>query len=177
MQEKKTKRAALDVRAAIREAVAAGLQAGAVHAERATNDAYKSTERRLYAYPVLARKIADDRERLKEMKAGGAPGKSQSIVRFSRSGLRLSPEEMLEALAQDLRATIGVDEYEVQTIDTALATIADDPYYQAVAGKYIGGQGDDEIAAGIPCDTSTVRRNRGRLVRVLAVRLYGAAAV
>lgn len=174
-QNKKTK--AVDVQAAIKEAVNAGLQAGRMAASRTAGDAYKATEKRLYAYPVLLKKIADDKERLQEYSEHGAPTRSKSIVRFSRTGVRLSPDEILEALVQDLTATIAADEYEAETIAGALRTIEDDPYYAAVAGKFLEGQTDDDIAADIPCDPSTVRRNRGRLIRKLAVWLYGAQAL
>ena len=158
-----------DVQAAIKEAVNAGLQAGRMAAGRAPGDAYKATEKRLYAYPVLLERIADNKERLEEYATHGAPGHSKSIVRFSRSGVRLTPDEILEALIQDMTATIAADEHEAEIVAGALETIAGDLYYAAVYGKFIQGQTDDDIAASIPCDPSTVRRNRGRLVRTLAV--------
>ena len=45
------------VKAAIQEAVSAGLKAGVLYAERKPKDAYKDTEKRLYAYPLLMKKI------------------------------------------------------------------------------------------------------------------------
>lgn len=174
-QNKKTK--PLDISAVIKDAVNAGLQAGRVQAASETKNAYKDTEKRLYAFPVLLNRIADNKERMQEYIEHGAPGRSKDIVRFTRSGSRLSPDEILEALLQDMQANIAADEYEVATIAAALKTIEGDQYYAAVAGKYLEGRTDDDIAAAIPCDASTVRRNRGRLVRRLAVWLYGAAAL
>ena len=69
------------------------------------------------------------------------------------------------------------DEHEIETMKKALKQIENDTYYLAVKGKYLDGLSDDEIARAISCDPSTVRRNRGRLVRVLAVWLYSAEAV
>ena len=167
----------LDVAAVIKEAVNAGLQAGRLQAAKLTGDAYKATEKRLYAYPVILEKIADDKEKLEEIMTHGAPERSKSIVRFSRTGVRLTPGEILDALVQDMTATIAADQYEADTIAAALKTIENDPYYAAVAGKFLEGQTDDEIAVVVPCDPSTVRRNRGRLIRKLAVWLYGAQAL
>lgn len=167
----------VDIKATIKEAVNAGLQAGRVQASKAAGDAYKATERRLYAYPVLVEKIQDDKDRLQELQQNGAPEKSKSIVRFSRSGVRLTPDEILDALVADTQATIAADECEVAEIKAALETIQADAYYMAVYGKYIQGITDDDIAGSIPCDSSTVRRHRGRLVRTLAVRLYGSQAL
>ncbi|MDR2513756.1 MAG: hypothetical protein LBD02_00925 [Christensenellaceae bacterium] len=174
-QNKKPK--PLDINAVIEKAVNAGLQAGRVQAASETKNAYKDTEKRLYAFPVLQNRIVDNRERLQEYLLHGAPGRSKDIVRFTRTGTRLTPEEILDALVQDMEARIAADEYEVATIAGALKTIEADPYYAAVAGKFLEGRTDDDIAAVIPCDASTVRRNRGRLVRRLAVWLYGAAAL
>ena len=171
------KNKSLDIAAIIREAVNAGLHAGRIQAAKIPFDTYKATEKRLYAHPVLIDKIADDKGKLEELMTHGAPGRSKSIARFSRGGLRLTPEEILDALVQDLSVTIAADQYEADTIAGALRIIEGDPYYPAVAGKYIEGQGDDDIAALMPCDPSTVRRNRGRLVRKMAVWLYGSQAL
>lgn len=91
--------------------------------------------------------------------------------------MRLDPEEAKDRLVQDLESRIAFDQMEVDTMEKALSTIAGDAYYKSVEGKYIDGKNDDEIAAEIPCDTSTVWRNRKRLVQRLAVWLYGAMAI
>jgi DNA-directed RNA polymerase specialized sigma24 family protein len=166
-----------DINALIEKAVSAGLRAGALHAQRTTANAYKSTEMRLYAYPVLIKKIADDKESLQEFATNGAHKKSGSITRFSRSGVRLSPEEISQALISDLQATVATDEYEAGKISDALQTIESDPYYSAVYSRYIESRSDDEISAAMHCDVTTVYRNRKRLVRKLAVWLYGAQAL
>lgn len=174
---KKVKGLSVETQQAIKAAVDAGLKAGIIHAEATAKDAYKATERRLYAYPDLVSKIVDDKERLDEWQTHGAPGRSQSIVRYSKSSVRVDPDEMLEGMIQDLRARIEIDEYEIATLDKALSSISGDSYYLSVKGKYLDNMDDETIAEAIHCDASTVRRNRGRLVRRLAVKLYGAGAV
>lgn len=140
-------------------------------------DAYKATERRLRALPILRDKVEYDMERLDEYRRGKVRGKSKSITRFTTSGSRLDPLELIEVLEQDTSAQIETDKYEIKMIEDALSSIEKDPYYVAVHDKYILDKTDDEIAAQIPCDPSTVRKNRGRLVRQLAVRMYGATAI
>jgi DNA-directed RNA polymerase specialized sigma24 family protein len=166
-----------DIESIIKKAVQEGINAGRKQAERAPGDAYKATERRLYALPVLIKKVEDAKERLKELEQTGAPGRSKDVIRFARAGVRVSPEEILETLIADIKASIAADEYEIETMRKALQLIEDDTYYPAVKGKYIEGLSDEKIAAAVSCDPSTVRRNRGRLVRTLAVWLYGAGAV
>ena len=163
--------------AAATEAARLAYGAGSIHRAKTAGNVYKETEKRLYAYPDLLEKIAGDKEKLTELMEHGAPTRSTSVVRFQHSGVRLSPEEILDVLVQDITATIAADQHEADTIAAALERIKTDPYYVVIAGKFIECKPDDEIAALIPCDASTVRRNRGRLVRRLAVWLYGAQAL
>lgn len=140
-------------------------------------EAYKQTERRLWSLRVLKDKVEYDKERLAEYRAGIVRGRSKDIVRFSRSGSRLDPLEAAEALAEDLEKKIAGDEYEIKLLEDALSSIEGDPYYPAVFNKYLLQEHDDDIAAKIPCNPATVRKNRGRLVRRIAVWLYGSTAV
>ena len=166
-----------DIEKIIQRAVQAGIEAGRAQAEKTVKDAYRATERRLYALPVLLKKVEDAKEKLQELEQHGLRKRSRDIIRFSRSGWRFSHDEILEALKLDIEASIAADEHEIETLKKALKQIENDTYYLAVKGKYLDGLSDDEIAQAISCDPSTVRRNRGRLVRILAVWLYGAEAV
>lgn len=162
----------------IRDIIQKAVEAGRIAGERSTKDAYKATERRLYALPVLRQRIEESRERLEEIKKYGTREKSNSITRFcAGSGIRLDPEEAKECLILDIQSRIEFDKMEVETMEKALSTISKDPYYKTVAGKYVEGKTDDEIASDIPCDNTTVWRNRKRLVQRLAVWLYGAMAL
>ena len=95
---------------------------------REPKDVFKATEKRLYAYPVLQAKIKDDEEMLEEIEQYGLRGRSKSITRFIKSGIRLEPDEIKEAVMLDLRATIDGDKYEISRIEKAMAQIADDEY-------------------------------------------------
>lgn len=153
------------------------VEAGRISAERTAKDAFKATERRLYALPVIRERLADNREKLAEIMQYGPRERSKSITRFVKSGVRLSPDEIFEAVVMDMEATIAADEYEIEAMEKALATIADDEYYQTVTGRYIENLTDDQVAELITCDTSTVWRNRKRLIQRLSVWLYGAQAI
>ena len=163
--------------AAASEAARLAYGAGSLQRAKVAGNIYKETEKRLYAYPDLLEKIEGDKEKLQEITTHGAPSRSASVVRFQRLGVRLSPEEILDGIIQDIKATIAADQHEADTIAAALERISDDPYYIVIKGKFIECKGDEEIAALIPCDVSTVRRNRGKLIRRIAVWLYGAQAL
>lgn len=144
---------------------------------RETQDVFKATERRLYAYPVLQAKIKDDEETLEELACHGMQERSKSITRFIKSGVRLEPDEIKEAVMLDLRATIDGDKYEISRIDKALAQIADDEYQNIIRYKYFEQKSDEEIADLIHCAPRTVRSHKSRLVGRLSVFLYGAGAL
>ena len=144
---------------------------------REPKDVFKATEKRLYAYPVLQAKIKDDEEMLEEIEQYGLRGRSKSITRFIKSGIRLEPDEIKEAVMLDLRATIDGDKYEISRIDKAIEQIADDEYREIVRYKYFEQKTDEEIADLMHCAPRTVRSHKSRLVGRLSVFLYGAAAL
>lgn len=159
------------------EIIRMAVAAGRLSAERVPANAYEATERRLYAVPDLRAKLEDDREELEDIRKYGLKERSHSITRFFKSGVRLTPEEIMEAVVIDLEAAIAATSHELEALDKALASIRDDPYYLAVDGKYIQRMPDSDIAEQIHCDPVTVWRNRKRLVQRVAVRLYGVEAV
>ena len=145
--------------------------------ERQSQDVFRATERRLYAYPVIRLKVINDCERIEEIQQHGVTGKSASVIKYQRSGMRLLPEEIADVLVKDIMADIAASEGELKTIEKALGIIANDPYADIVKLKYFEGKNDDEIALLMSCDSRTVRRNKSRLVARLSVYLYGVAAV
>ena len=124
--------------------------AGRLAAERAPADAFKATERRLYALPILREKQRRDREQLPKLDG---------------------------AARVNLEAAMVADAYEIETLEWALVNCAGDAYYQTVTGRYFERLDDEQIGKLSHCDVSTVWRNRKRLIRRISVYLYGALAV
>ena len=144
---------------------------------RETKDAFKATEKRPYAYPLLLAKIQDDREMIEEIEQHGLHERSHSITRFIRSGTRLDPEEIKAGVIMDLRAQIENDLHETTRIEKALKQIADDEYHEIIKYKYFEQKSDEEIADLIHCAPRTVRAHKSALVGRLSVILYGAGAL
>lgn len=175
-----TKKLDRDIEKMIDQAVRRAFEAGRMYAGQAQKDAYKTTERRLYAIPTLRAKMAEEKEdiaRLTEEQAPDIVLRSTDIVRFRRTGIRLSDDELLAAQITDLQARVAAKEYEINEIERALQQISRDYYYRAVPMKYFESISDDEVAKVLYCDGSTVRRNRSRLVKVLSIWLYGPEAI
>lgn len=162
-----------EIRAVIDEAVKRAVLQLMNERKAMPDDCYKQTIRRLKALPVLQERIADNKARL----AGPMQNKSTSIVRYTASGVRADPEEMLEAMRQTMAAHIAADEAEVEEVTTAMNSVSEDAYFPALYDSFILRKGDDDIAEQLHCDKTTVYRHRKRLTRIVALRLYGAAAL
>ncbi|MBQ3200514.1 MAG: hypothetical protein IJB22_01225 [Clostridia bacterium] len=142
--------------------------------------AYRETEKRLFALRALQARMAETKEELSELESLGIDALRQhsaSLVRVLRPGMRLEPEEVHRMQLDMLRGRLAADEREWKRMRIALDFIRDDPYYPAVEARYLKGMGDGDVAQRLCCDPSTVRRNRVRLVRTLALRLYGLGGV
>lgn len=133
----------------VEEIVKLAVAAGRMASEQTQTDAYKATERRLYALPILREKLERDRARVVKLTA---------------------------TARTDLEAAITADAAEVETLDQALAACAGDPYYQTVTGRYFEGLDDKQMGELLRCDATTVWRNRKRLVQRISVYLYGSFA-
>lgn len=162
----------IDIEAVIKKAVEAGRLAG----QKTPENAYKATERRLYAYPFLKEKLKDDQEKLAELKEHGPRGKSKSVVRYQKSGVRLEPEEIYQALVDDLESTIAADEEEIETIEKAMDYFTRDRYIRTVTGRYFDDLDDESISRETGFDTTSIWRHRKKIVQTLAVLLYGVFA-
>lgn len=170
MPTKRTSKPTLD------EAIYKALIAMRLECDQRPKDVFKTTEKRLYAYPIIKAKIADDRDTM-EWNLMGNVAESGGIVRFQKSGVRLSKEEIIEALVQDLRAKIAANEHEIETLDKALNFIAADPYVNVIHSLYFEGKSVTEAGEAAHCDRSTVFRQKARLVQRLATFLYGVEAL
>lgn len=161
----------------VEEIIQKTVQAAALAFERKPKDVFKATEKRLFAYPIIKKRIVEKESELAEIRAVGTPKRSKSIVRYQKSGVRLSEDEILEAVVMDLEAEIAADKNEIETIDKAIAILDGDPYQSVIKRKYFEGKRDDDIGEELHCDPRTVRNHKSRLVNRISVFLYGAGSL
>ena len=164
--------------ALIDESVKRALAAMVVTKADSTKTFYQQTEARLYAYPRILEKLKQDQARLDNMIADGhTQERSKSLVKYTSRGMRIDPEEAFNALKADLEARIACDRQEVEEVQAALQSIKGDAYFQAVSARFFDSIEEWQVAENLHCDPATIRRNRARLVRIVAVRLYGSLAI
>jgi hypothetical protein len=96
---------------------------------------------------------------------------------LNSGSVRVTEDDKIAALVRKKNDDIDSDEREIRAIKAAMAVISGDEYYLAVDGHYIRDITDEEIAKemGIKLTTS-IYRNRRRLVNRLSVIFYGAEA-
>ena len=138
--------------------------------------AYRATEQRLYRVPIIRERVEDDKEDLMALESGEAEllGPRPALLELGRgSNLPRSPQDIRGDQMAALRSRLAANERELRRMAAAHSFIADDPYYPAIELRYLQGMREVDIADRLQCDPATVRRNRARLVKRLALRLYG----
>ena len=140
---------------------------------------YKATEQRLYAYPVLVDNVRNRWPKdIEDLKKEIVTETSKSIVKWSvQSGVKLSPEERQEARILALQAKLERDRQELAFIDRALNTVRMDAAYPWLEKFYFQGMDLDAIAEADNTTRQNVAKGKAALVRVIALRLYGAEAL
>lgn len=140
-------------------------------------NAYKKTEARLYAYPVLKDNVEhvypDD---IADLQREGVSGKSKDIVMWSCHGgdQTITPAERQEAKILAVRIKLERDRESLVELDRALSYVKNEPDYMVLENYYFHQIGLDALAEDLNCSAQTVQRMKTRLVRQVSLRLYGA---
>lgn len=143
-------------------------------------DCYKATEARLYAYPTLRENIEQYSLDIRDLKAEHVTEKSKDITCWGGASSRLTPEEKQQARIMAVEVKLQRDRMEVRKIDVALERLEDregknDSDF--IRRIYFMGEQLQDFADAEQVSLSTIQRRRTRLVRQLALMLYGAEAL
>lgn len=137
--------------------------------------AFQKTEILLYNYGSFQDAVKEKKLQIKEVRSHGLKHKSKSITSFS-SGNNFSnqkdPDELEEEKILQLESSIKITKNLISVIDKALEKLHDDPYYDIIKLKYFEKKKGDEIAEYFNVETSTVSRNKNRLINVLKIYLF-----
>lgn len=143
-------------------------------------DCYKTTEARLWAYPTLKANLEEYEADIRDLKREHITEKSKDITCWGGAGSRLSPEEKQQARIIAVQVKLERDKAEIAKIDRALdrleASEGDAAVY-LIRQVYFLHFSLDDIAEREGVSLSTIQRRRTRLVRQLALILYGAEAL
>ena len=170
---------AIDVKKIIHDTVVETL---AVYTQtQKPQDCYRATEQRLHAYPVLLDNIKRYKLDIRDLQREKVTSKSKDITSWGGgSGIRLTPEERQQAKIMAVEAKIARDTAEIECINNILLRMerltseADVAFIKQIYFQGLPLQG---LADAEGVSLVYQQRRRGRLLRQIAVMLYGAEAL
>lgn len=164
----------------INRGISRAVQAGAQSAKQSgSRGCRERVERLLYARRGLEILITSLEEEL-AARTDAAPPSSMAYEKTENKVVHLLPSGQALGMPQDrqeMEALLLRNRLAVKRIDTAVASLADDPYHEILPLKYTEGLPEEEIAERLCCDPSTIRRNKNRLLERLAVIFFGIDAL
>lgn len=168
----------MDNKKLIHDTVVATL--AALNSQPKPQDCYKATEARLYAYPVLLENIKRYKLDIRDLKKEKNTEKSKDITCWGGACIRLTPEEKQAAKIMAVDIKLERDTAEVNRINKALLRLERMNSEEDVAfikRLYFQGLEIAGLAEFMGESLATIQRRRTRLVRQLALMLYGAEAL
>ncbi len=138
--------------------------------------AYKKTEQLLYNYNGFKNIVEERLQEIEDIKKYGVPQSCGTVgerVQTSRTvqGIVLE-EESVENAVQKIHCAIQGTVQVIALIDKCMKALEKDPYYKVLEMRYFEGRTLEEIGVLFKCDSSTISRNRNRLVKELSLRLF-----
>lgn len=136
--------------------------------------AFQKTEILLYNYNSFKDAIKEKRKQIKEVKSYGTKEKSKSITSFTSGGSFTSKDEdeKIEDKVAQLENSITITKNLISVIDKSLEKLQDDQYFEIIKLKYFDKKKGEEIAEHFNVETSTISRNKNRLINVLKIYLF-----
>lgn len=145
---------------------------------KAEKTAYQKCEQLLFNYNGFKRIVAERQQEIADLRRYGVPQKSAGSmsgtrVQASRSNVGIVlPEDAVEDAVRTVEASVQGTVQAIALIDKCMAALKNDPYYDILPMRYFEGRTLEDIGVYFRCDQSTISRNRTRLVKEVAMRLF-----
>lgn len=138
--------------------------------------AYQKTEQLLYNYRGFQKIVQERLDEIEEIKQYGVPKSCGAVGERVQGGTLpggiVLPEESVEQAVHRIHCAIESTVRVIALIERSMELLSNDPYYKILEMRYFEGRTLEDIAAYYNCDSSTVSRNRSRLVKELSLRLF-----
>ena len=135
------------------------------------DNSFKNVESLLYNYNKIKESIKDREEQIKDLKEYGLPEKSGSITSIVENVVHENKNDQIENAISSLNQNIYRTKVFIKYIDKVLKKFKDDPYYRIIKLKYFENKGIEYIAEEMQKDTSTISRNKSRLINEIKALL------
>ena len=139
--------------------------------------AYQKCEQLLFNYNGFKRIVEERKQEIADLRKYGVPGKSPMSggerVQTSRSNVGIVlPEDAVEDAVRTVERSVQETIRVIGLIDKCMATLRNDMYYDIIPMRYFEGRTLEDIGIFFGVDHTTISRNKSRLVKELAMRLF-----
>jgi DNA-directed RNA polymerase specialized sigma24 family protein len=138
--------------------------------------AYQKTEQLLYNYRGFCRIIQESQQEIEDLRKYGVPGTCGGIKEYTNKGGMpqglVLDEERVEAAVRSVQERVQGTVQAIALIDKSMAALKSDPYYKVLEMRYFEGRTQEDIGVALGRDTGTISRNKARLVKELALRIF-----
>lgn len=145
---------------------------------RSGKTAYQKTEQLLFAYCGFKKIVEERKQEIADLRRYGVPVKVTSTVggervQSSRGNVGIVlPEDAVEDAVRNVEASVQDTVQALALIDKCMASLKNDQYYEILPMRYFEGRTLEDIGVYFGVDHTTISRNRSRLVKELAMRLF-----
>lgn len=131
------------------------------------DNTFKNVELLLYNYEAIKDSIKEREEQIKDLKTYGIKEKSSSITTIVENVQKQSKSELIDNAIESLQQHIFRTKVVIKYIDKIIKKLEKDEYYPIIKLKYFKGKSIEEIAEILKKDSSTISRNKNRLINEL----------
>lgn len=131
------------------------------------DNTFKNVELLLYNYEAIKDSIKEREEQIKDLKTYGIKEKSSSITTIVENVQKQSKSELIDNAIESLQQHIFRTKVFIKYIDKIIKKLEKDEYYPIIKLKYFKGKSIEEIAEILKKDSSTISRNKNRLINEL----------
>lgn len=131
------------------------------------DNTFKNVELLLYNYEAIKDSIKEREEQIKDLKTYGIKEKSSSITMIVENVQKQSKSELIDNAIESLQQHIFRTKVFIKYIDKIIKKLEKDEYYPIIKLKYFKGKSIEEIAEILKKDSSTISRNKNRLINEL----------
>ena len=131
------------------------------------DNTFKNVELLLYNYEAIKDSIKEREEQIKDLKTYGIKEKSYSITTIVENVKKQSKSELIDNAIESLQQHIFRTKVFIKYIDKIIKKLEKDEYYPIIKLKYFKGKSIEEIAEILKKDSSTISRNKNRLINEL----------
>lgn len=137
--------------------------------------AYQKTESLLYSYNGFKKIIKEREQEIDDLRRYGIP-QNTGVKEYVDKGGTVSgivlEEERVEDAVWRVRCAVEGTVQVVALIDKCMAALKNDSYYDVLEMRYFEGRTLEDIGVRFGKDAGTISRNKSRLVKELAMRLF-----